>query len=150
MTRLKPFLIAIMCALLAVACVPPRPGESPERATARSVVLTVAHAVKAADESCARVETWPLPKAKRLDILTACAKAFDASKAALFGAEAGLDAWKAGDEGKLACVVAKALEALLAMQRTVRSAGVSMPAAVEDGIGIANGFLAVAGKLVCK
>lgn len=124
-----------LAALLLTGC--PK-GASAPREVARGAVLTMADAVKRADEACAALAK------DRADakLATDCADGYDAARAGLLAAEAGIDAWEAGAQpGGLPCALSKAATGLSFMTKALTAAGAKVPTAVADALALARPIL---------
>lgn len=124
--------VAVVAFVLVLAIASCKPAETP-REQARGTILTIAFAVRAADETCAAIA-----KSRRdVDLATTCAKAFDAARDSLIGAEASVDAWDRGASGDVSCAVARGVSALTSIVSAVRTAGGTVPPVVDDALRLA-------------
>jgi hypothetical protein len=119
----------------------------PERAAARSVLLTVAEGVKVADSTCAQVTKSPIDHAEKVKILRACAVSYDVARASLLSTERLVDAWDGLSTKKVACAIMHAIGSLKEVKAALTSAKVEMPEVVDDAIDIA---LALSGSFSAK
>ena len=122
-------LVAAATAIGGQSC---RPAETP-RETARSVVLSVAEGVRVGDEACASIA---IAKSD-LELAESCATFVREAREQLITAEEMIDAWQAGETGRIACAVRDASSALGRLLDTVRRAGGKPPPAVEDALRLA-------------
>ena len=120
-----------------VACGPSQPAATPARDQARAAILTIAEAVKTGDGVCAQAALT----LKKADLAKSCADAYDQARAALLVAESGIDAWGQGEEGKVACASASALQAIIGIENELASNGVAVPAVVQDAVKLGQMFL---------
>lgn len=130
-------MFAGLCLMLAcaVGCVPPgKTAESPDRATARAVVLTLAEAVKDADQLCATFAT----STKNVDVAKACADAYDVARPSLISAEAGIDAWDSASKGQLACLAVDAVVSLSAFSKIFDLNKIAIPVVIVDAVKLAE------------
>lgn len=135
----KMCLVGTMCM---VACVPPgKTAESPTRATARAVILTLAEAVKDADQLCA---TFAI-QTKNVDVAKACANAYDVARPSLISAEAGIDGWDDASAGHLACLTVDAVNALSAFSKIFELNKIALPEVIVDAIKLSSAMGTICG-----
>jgi len=131
----KKILVAGTLALsLGAGCLPAKNAETPDRATARATILTVAKAVSIADQACATYAT------ANHDAATAkkCADAYDLARPSLVGAEAAVDGWSDATAGNLACLSADAISALEQFAGIFLGAQLALPTTVVDALHLAD------------
>jgi hypothetical protein len=128
-------------------------AKSPDavaRETVRGAIWGVANAVELATNVCAK--TWlkmdeESPEAKRL--FTVCKTSWDQAEAALEAADRVVDLWDAATSGaKIACLGARALDALAGIMHVLNDFGVKMDAAlkvtIDDGLALAKWLVRLA------
>jgi hypothetical protein len=122
------------------ACIPAKGAESPNRATARAVILTVAQAVKEADAICAKFasDTHDTVVAKK------CADAYDLARPSLMGAQSGVDAWDDATSSKVACIAIDSIAALSTFAGVLTDAKLALPPVIVDGLNLSEQF-----KVLC-
>lgn len=111
-------------------------SEDPTRATARAAVLTVAEAVKVADQFCA---TYSL-QTKEITVAKACADAYDLSRNSLLAAESGLDVWNDVTKNSVACALADGVRSLGAISAVLIQEKLAPPAIITDALTLVNSF----------
>lgn len=122
-------LVGVPFFLLLAAC---RPAETP-REQARGAILTIAFAVRAANEACATVAE----RTRDVELAATCADAFDAAKDSLIAAESTVDAWDRGAAGDISCAASRGVAALTSIVSAVRTAGGNLPPVVDDALRLA-------------
>jgi hypothetical protein len=115
-------------------CIPVKGAESPERATARSIVLMVAKAVQVSDNLCA---TYAL-QTKEVAVAKACADAYDLARPSLLAAETGVDTWDDVAQNKLGCAVNNGVSALVQVSAVLAKEKLALPTIVTDALQLAS------------
>lgn len=122
-------LMGLASVILLIGC---KPAETP-REQARGTILTIAFAVRAANDACSTMAE----RTRNVDLATSCADAFDAARDALSGAESAVDAWDRGTAGDVSCAVARGVSSLTSIVSAVRRAGGNLPPVVDDAMRLA-------------
>lgn len=132
--------ICMLCGFFGVAAVfsgcLPKGAESPDRATARAVILTVARGVHEADVLCAQFAR----DTKDAGLAKKCADAYDLARPSLIGAEAGVDGWNAASQGHLACLAIDSITALTQFSKVLTDSKVALPLVITDALQLAGAF----------
>lgn len=129
------------------------PAKSPDtvaRETVRGAIWGLANATELAASVCAK--TWlkmdeESPEAKRL--FTVCKTSWDEAEAALEAADKVVDLWDSDTSGaKIACLGARALDALAGIMHVLNDFGVKMDAAlkatIDDGLALGKWLVRLA------
>jgi hypothetical protein len=132
------FTVLVLIACIALAsvegCAPFKGASSPDRASARATILTIAEATKKADSACG---SYALA-AKDVDVAKRCADAYDVARNAILSASYGVDAWDSAEQGRIACAAVDAVRALAQITETLESVHVAIPPAAADAVSLAK------------
>ena len=128
----------------------PKSPEATARETVRGAIWGLANAVELATNVCAK--TWlkmdeESPEARKL--FAVCRSAWDEAEAALEAADKIVDVWDTATSApKIACLGARALDALAGIMHVLNDFGVKMDAAlkvtIDDGLALAKWLVRLA------
>lgn len=131
-------LLTVLCLLFFAGCTPAK-SAADDRAVARSVILTVAHATLAADRLCAQYVRASKDKA----VGDECVRGWTIADNALTAAESAVDTWDDVAQNQIACAVLDAVSALKRIVAALAAVKIAPPPVVVDALALSGGLSSI-------